>query len=204
MTKLNYVRTHTMNDTRMTLKIVKMPEGLQHLVGREVEALYHFDNGHPTARPLVVCHPDDRALQLTLTADQVDSRVVSVPVAVSLSLVDDILAMAAEGGIDHWARVRNYKCQEGNAVLLHIYETDENGMVPEGHGGKQFDYFDGIVTYDMVSTSIEKIVKGLLTISQTTRANLIRSLMEDDAAHLDANDADSIVQIAALGDIVYG
>ena len=185
------------------VKIIKQPEALQHLVGRDATLLRATANGSGQVQ-FVVSHPDHDESTLTLCSDEVDAETVTLPFVISRELMNDVIQTAAEGDIDHWAGIREYKWEDREVVSLRVVELDDNEMVPSPEKAKKLELFDGEITHAMIAKSIRQILHGAVQISVEALDSIRLAIVHDDASYIDAGVADSIVQIAALGEIVYG
>lgn len=107
--------------------------------------------------------------------------------------IDDIMACALEGGITFWcdeARVvgeylgeyASDQISRGGQLLLHDMEEEETYLL-----------------------SKEKFMKGLKIFLDNNEGKICKldSGYEVDPANIDANDADSIIQYAIFGELVY-
>ena len=189
--------------TETKVKIIKQPEALQHLVGRDATLLRTLADGSGQVQ-FVVGHPDRAESTLTLRSDEVDAETVGLPFVISRELMNDFIQTAAEGGINHWAGVREYRWVDREVVSLRIVELDDNEMVPSPENAKKLELFDGEITHAMIAKSIRQILHGATKISAESLESIRLAVVEDDASYIDAGIADSVVQIAALGGIVYG
>ena len=102
----------------------------------------------------------------------------------------DVLVTAVEGGVTSWVeRIRNYKPDDGTVTL--VYEN------PNAQGS---------LTKDL---TIEDVARGLARICDGSaqcgnRDHIKRAYDEMESGDIDADDADCIVQVAVLGEIVFG
>lgn len=107
--------------------------------------------------------------------------------------IDDIMACALEGGITFWcdeARVvgeylgeyASDQISRGGQLLLHDMEEEETYLLNK-----------------------EKFLKGLKIFLDNSEGKICKldSGYEVDPANIDANDADSIIQYAIFGELVY-
>jgi hypothetical protein len=97
--------------------------------------------------------------------------------------VKDIVITAVEGGINYWAVVRNYAPDAGT-VTVYEMDTDDPRKVTKIH-----------------HVTPATIRKGLRLASQSEHEH-IRIMAASDI--LDAEEADVIVQLGLLGEVVYG
>lgn len=107
--------------------------------------------------------------------------------------IDDIMVCALEGGITFWcdeARVvgeylgeyASDQISRGGQLLLHDMEEEETYLLNK-----------------------EKFLKGLKIFLDNNEGKICKldSGYEVDPANIDANDADSIIQYAIFGELVY-
>lgn len=111
----------------------------------------------------------------------------------------DILTTAVEGGINYWAEVSDYTWDFDNpgVAFVRVYCIEDDDLTPpEG-----------------VPVDIEKIAKAIARILDpqiptdlsATNVKMIRDASkENDAGDVDADLADCIMQVAVLGDVIYG
>lgn len=123
----------------------------------------------------------------------------------------DIISTAVEGGTNYWAQVSQYQYVDyftgevrtvvGETVgadaraVLHPLNDDETGYVQDGR----------TVTLDDVARALGMIRGDTpLHLNVRIRARIMAADRASDAGDLDADDADVIVQVAILGDVIYG
>lgn len=111
----------------------------------------------------------------------------------------DILTTAVEGGINYWAEVSDYTWDFDNpgVAFVRVYCIEDDDLTPpEG-----------------VPVDIEKIAKAIARIlnpeiptdlSATNVKMIGDASKENDAGDVDADLADCIMQVAVLGDVIYG
>lgn len=143
---------------------------------------------------------------MTNTAEQKkDVASVAMKAPVSEGFITDVIDIACEGGINYWAVVSRRDAQPGGRTTLHIAETDENGQGPDSAEAAASDgLFFGELSYEKIAEGIEKLTNREVRVNEATLASIVRGVVLDDAAYIDAEGADVIIQCAALGDIVYG
>ena len=111
----------------------------------------------------------------------------------------DVFVTALEGGIGYWAVAEEY----------HHSKEDKEDL--EGFFAKVSDC-EGNTFPDNLRIDKDVIVKGLnkivndndLKISETIRERIKESNRLNDAGLIDADDADCIVQVGLLGELVFG
>ena len=128
-------------------------------------------------------------------------------------IASSIIVVAVEGGIGYWSVLHDY--------LWYSDILGEGSMEPGPGGGdnalaviQTLEDLDagGLTLYDihpkMVWEGVEKIANGEVKASDWIKdlcAKLLKATSTDDIpSNLDSWAADAIVQVAALGEIVYG
>ena len=114
-----------------------------------------------------------------------------IDVNLSQQDIDDIMAVALDGGICYWCRkaevVGEYlgeyasdQISRGGALILHDAESAQ--------------------TWEL---TLEKFLKGVkLYFEQGCHVNVEDNAI--DTCYIDANDADCIIQFAVFGEVVFG
>jgi hypothetical protein len=120
-----------------------------------------------------------------------------------IQFLNDVITTAVEGGIGHWASpsAYNWGTDKGKFSLdgtpypttVTIYEEEDEG---------NFRFFP--LTIDAVASAIRKISRGESQISEDRVKTIVDASRENDGGDIDADLADCIVQVAVLGDVVYG
>ena len=124
----------------------------------------------------------------------------------------DVLTCAIEGAINYWACVSDIERTEDLTITrVTIHEADDDGDIEGaptllGAGGR---YRAEGVTVDLaqVTAALRRAAFEEITYLSAGVKATARGLLLDGGSmevDYDANDADVIVQIAALGEIVYG
>lgn len=123
--------------------------------------------------------------------------------------LSDIITGAVEGGTGYWAQVSQYQYVmdgelhvytgheiDGGATraTLHEINDDETGYKPDGLA----------VTTDTIEAGIAKLAERQVQVNARMLDHILEANKENDATNIDADDADIIVQVALLGEIVYG
>lgn len=115
----------------------------------------------------------------------------------------DVFVTAMEGGIGYWSIASEYHWQNENKEDLEGFyalisdceaEDDEDGEFPK----------DSRIDQDVIVKGINKIIKGEVKISDVIRQRIIEASRNNDAGEIDANDADCIVQVGLLGELIFG
>lgn len=105
--------------------------------------------------------------------------------------IDDIMASALEGGISYWCN-----CAEVVGDYLGEFASDQ---LSRG-GTLRLCVSDENKWYEL---TLDKFIKGLEKIVGERGLDVVYQ-GKIDAAMIDSNDADAIVQYAIFGEIVYG
>lgn len=107
--------------------------------------------------------------------------------------IDDIMACALEGGITYW-------CDEAKVVDEYLGEYASDQI---SRGGE-------LLLHDMEENEEclldkKKFLRGLKIFLNNSEGKICKldSGYEVDPANIDANDADSIIQYAIFGELVY-
>jgi hypothetical protein len=126
---------------------------------------------------------------------------VFTPLSEREQFFSDVLTTAVEGGINYWAAVSNYcfEDEDGNDVpaSVTVHEMDD----------ETGDYKEpGVpITTKEIGAAITKILgEEMKYIPSRTRADIFAASIENDAGDIDADIADTIMQIAVLGEVTYG
>lgn len=114
-------------------------------------------------------------------------------VKVNAEDIDDIMACALEGGITFW-------CDEVRVVDKYLGEYASDQI---SRGGE-------LLLHDMEENETylltkKKFLRGLKTFLNDSKGKICKldSGYEVDPANIDENDADSIIQYAIFGELVY-
>ena len=117
--------------------------------------------------------------------------------------LSDVLTTAVEGGINYWSAVSNYRWQDanGNAVpaSVTVHEMDD-----ELGGYKE----PGVpITTKEIGAAIRRIMDindEIKYLGNHVRKEVFAASMDNDAGDIDADIADTIMQVAVLGEVRYG
>lgn len=127
----------------------------------------------------------------------------------------DIIITAVEGGIGYWAAVRGYKAPDdnpaGTRALLRVHDEDD-GYCAWTDVAKSLVYpramsVDGrwaVLGVNTIAHGISLIRKGECSLDPAIRKNILGASAVNEAGDIDSSDADIIVQLGILGDIVFG
>lgn len=110
----------------------------------------------------------------------------------------DVLSTAVEGGTNYWAAVSKIERDEAGEYLSVSYHE----MNDDCDGYKE----DGVkVDLAMVKAAMRKIAfEDVKHVGAGMKARAKQLVFASDEADYDASDADIIVQVAVLGEVVYG
>lgn len=105
--------------------------------------------------------------------------------------IDDIMCAALEGGINYW-------CEHVDVVGEYLGEYASEQI---SRGGTLI-FHDSVKIYQYKLT-LDKFLKGLGIFIRERGLNAIYDI-DIETLDIDAGDADSIIQYALFGDIIYG
>jgi hypothetical protein len=112
----------------------------------------------------------------------------------------DIFITALEGGIDYWAVVEEYHHSKEDKEDLEGFFA----KVSDCEGEEAFPD-NSIIDKDIIVKGINKIINDKdLKIPEETRKRIKEADRLNDAGLIDADDADCIVQVGLMGEIVFG
>lgn len=162
----------------------------------------HVNAGTPAAvviRPAAAPNPGAIAMQtpaITLTLEP------------SAQFLRDVLCTAVEGGSNYWARFKVLNRVQGE----HVEEYDRVRVMEYGDDDKAQSQHD--IGLPELAEGLRRALAGNMgtgadheNVAASYRADLFAALISEpggDAANVDANLADIVLQAAALGCIVYG
>lgn len=110
---------------------------------------------------------------------------------IALDVTDEIIEDIIEGAgytIGYWASEAHYDSE------ARTYTVTDNEDSSEYH-----------ITYDDISKAIEKIVTKKVKLRGDIREAIVLDLVDyHNAHHMDAEVYDCVIQVACLGDVVYG
>jgi hypothetical protein len=141
------------------------------------------------------------------------------------SFLDDVIVTALEGGIGYWSKALEYRPSQGFAVIV-----VEDDLVAGGSAAFIDGVIDGVIGDKGARTfkiDRDAVARGIATItaatgpfydpngagtqcqsvpflSASTRLMVGEAAWQRDASDIDADVADSIIQVALFGKIVYG
>jgi hypothetical protein len=122
-------------------------------------------------------------------------HVIEVRHTVDAGFLADVLTTAVEGGIGYWAQITGSKRAPGlDWIEITLIDQIEDDNAPH------------VVTLADVARAIQLIMtdSGVATHCAGVAGDIARAVAEGDAGHIDAGGADAVVQVAALGDTLYG
>lgn len=116
----------------------------------------------------------------------------------------DVFVTALEGGIGYWANVSKYCFSKNTDCGI---KEDLDGFyakVSDCEGDEIFPD-NSVINHEVIVKGINKIAKyNDLKISNSIRERIKEANRLNDAGIIDANDADCIVQVGLLGELVFG
>ena len=107
-------------------------------------------------------------------------------------LLFNIVITACEGGVNHWAAVKNYKWNDADLTASATLLDTEDAF-------KKYD-----LTYKTIRSGIKTICKPGFQLREDILKNILIANRNNDAGDIDAEAADCIVQAGIFGEIVYG
>jgi len=111
----------------------------------------------------------------------------------------DILTIAAEGGIGYWTTYRTVRNADGYVITIRDMTDAETGETfPELDGDR------GVVAFNHLATAINRVLKQDPIITANAATRLLECVIANDACDLDAEDCDTLVQVALFGEVIYG
>lgn len=126
-----------------------------------------------------------------------DPVTITVTLPVSAEFVHDVFVTACEGGINYWAEVDQYHWSDGNG------NDDLFGFFAVIHDGEDPTKFR--VDASVIANGLQRVSAGPVEhLGEGLRANIVKATIAGDAGEIDANDADTIVQVGLFGRIIYG
>ena len=111
----------------------------------------------------------------------------------------DILVTAAEGGINYWALMRNYRWEQdadGNLTMASV----EIETRPKNPGPSVWQ----TVSEETIELGIARVKQPGFQVNRDNLANILVADRENDASEIDSEAADCIIQAALFGEVVYG
>ena len=145
--------------------------------------------------------------------DQTHHIQVQTIISVDPLFLDDVICTAVEGGIGYWSQVEKYKWDNMAgpgftfADIIDIaedYDEDEDGETTSEPPPR---YKVDNETIHRALTLLGMANGGMLDtmyVSESFRSDIIQAMMEKDTGEIDANMADSLVQIGLFGRVKYG
>lgn len=127
---------------------------------------------------------------------------------ITLAEAGDILTTAFEGGIGYWAMADEIERDSNLTVLsLKLYDTEHVNRDLTFNGEPNFP--PTVVTVQAIKETWTKIADAVSAGNPPFCSDYLEQMHENtlepgDAGCVDAGVADCIVQIAALGEVVYG
>ena len=129
---------------------------------------------------------------------------IKLDAEVTNQFLADILTTAVEsGGISYWVEEAHEVRRNGPRTRPgSIGNVDGDSITFISVSDGESDRAD--VGLESIAQALGKIAMGEVKISPDLRASITRAMLDDDCGEIDAEAADVIVQVAALGEIVYG
>jgi hypothetical protein len=122
------------------------------------------------------------------------------------AFLSDVIITAVEGGIGYWSSVSEYRHGYGDGL-------DEDNRQP-ATALVHVEDEDGTPARDplpLTTTTVAKAFRLIcdksvdnLSVNPEWRKRMVAAYWAKDSCDIDAGDADQIVQIALLGEVVYG
>lgn len=111
--------------------------------------------------------------------------------------LDDLITTAVEGGINYWAAVSDYEWSDDGPTSVVVYDLEAGDLDGPGVPIGRAEIRKALALIMDATHEIKYLHSG-------ARGRIFAATMENDAAEIDADDADTIMQVAVLGEIVYG
>lgn len=111
---------------------------------------------------------------------------------------DDVLITAVEGGIGYWAIAKNYKWSDDGPTTVDVAEQNDSYEESEWGDWVHVDREALVRAFSVLRSDKE------LALSASIRERILRAWRDADAGEIDSDDADIVVQVAVLGDVIYG
>ena len=126
-----------------------------------------------------------------------DKKTVTVTqtVEVSREFLNDVMVTALEGGINYWAAITGTKTEQVEDTEMYASATVVDA---EDENAEEFT-----VTPDKLLEAIQKVIQSDFDLRQDIKKSIISGVLEQDAGYIDAEGADVIFQVAAMGSIVF-
>jgi len=105
--------------------------------------------------------------------------------------LDDVIITAVEGGIGYWSICDSYKRGNDKPTTAEIEELEEDGVTRTGN---KFS-----INREMMKDAMDKALA-----ERMLNKRALAAIIMEDAGDLDADDADSIVQIGCFGRVIFG
>lgn len=145
------------------------------------------------------------------------STLPKYPVQVTLDIyqqtLSDLITTAVEGGIGYWSLVTDYSWGDDKPTTVTVHEStddiDYDGETIDGRHGGQYKadgVFVGPAEMHKALVKICDLTQPIEHLGFEFRTRVMTALAqgEDAAGYLDSGDCDIILQIAVLGEVVYG
>jgi hypothetical protein len=111
----------------------------------------------------------------------------------------DVFVTAMEGGIGYWAYAEEYHYSNNGTEDLEGFYA----LVSDCEGDETFPD-NSTINQKVIVTGVNKIINDKdVKISETIRKRIAKASMLNDAGIIDADDADCIVQVGLMGELVF-
>lgn len=117
---------------------------------------------------------------------------VQLEFELSPEFIADVIDQAGYG-IDYWATSAVF---DDEAQTYTVTEMDDETTGSPGS--------TRILTYRIIAWAMQEIAAGKADLCRQIVSDIVTAIREGDAAEIDSEDADCIIQWAMFGDIVYG
>lgn len=127
-----------------------------------------------------------------------DPVTITVTLPVSAEFVHDVFVTACEGGINYWAEVDQYHWSDGDR------NPDLFGFFAVIHDAEDLAT-KFRVDASVIAAGLQRVSAGPVEhLGEGLRANIVQATIAGDAGEIDADDADTIVQVGLFGKVIYG
>jgi len=123
-------------------------------------------------------------------------KTLSIPSPISQKQIDDLLTQAIEGGSGYWCQFGDYKepagFQRNENIHYHVIDCVFQGSTIEVQDCETSEKI-GTLSLDSLESGIKLMVSKY--------PSLLASIVD---GNWDAGDADTFLQLCALGEVVFG
>ena len=130
-------------------------------------------------------------------------------IKIEINLADDffadILCTAVEDGIHGWARTRNPEIDSSTGAMEYL----SCEVCPDWSEGKPYEEGNPLndwqkLDYARLEAALQKIVALETNVGDHIYNPVVDAIIAGDASVIDADAADAIIQVALIGEIVFG